>query len=71
MAETGCKPVTTENWFNGSYRKVLDNQTHFVAKERLGKRWGEMKKDTSLGWQLYHKSCIQYQGRFTPWGIIR
>jgi len=44
MGETGCKPAAVKMLLYGSYRKVLDNQMHFVAKERKTKRRIKMKK---------------------------
>jgi hypothetical protein len=35
MAKTGCKPAAVKMLLYGSYRKALDNQPYFVAKERL------------------------------------
>jgi hypothetical protein len=35
MAKTGCKPAAVKMLLYGPYRKVLDNQRNFVAKERL------------------------------------
>ena len=44
MGKTGCKPVAVKILLYGSYRKVLESQPHFVAKERWKQRSPHMKE---------------------------